>query len=54
MAVDDGPGGGVQHHPERRERAVELGHVIGRQVGEGLDARRERNSLAVQACLLAR
>ena len=54
VAVDRRARRGVQVHAQRREGTVQRARVRRGQGGEGGDARRERFSLAVQACLLGR
>ena len=52
MVVDRPARTRIEREPELGEAGIEDGGVRGRQVGEALDARRERISLAAQVPLL--
>jgi hypothetical protein len=54
VAVDRGSSLGRQGEAQDIERALKLAPERGGQSGQGRDVRRERFSLAVQACLLGR
>ncbi|HEX5591621.1 MAG TPA: hypothetical protein VFX65_15110 [Candidatus Limnocylindrales bacterium] len=54
VAVDGGPCGRCERQPQAAEGALELAIVGLGKCGQGVDVRRERISLAVQACLLER